>query len=625
MLLFPLAGALFQALKGRSVARRVSEMAACLAVGGAFVFASTAFILGWNTSISLTFFEWIAVHNFRVAADAFFNPLSALMALMVTFVSTIIHIYSVGYMHEDRDYTRYFCYLNLFVFSMLVITLADNLIFMFVGWEGVGFCSYALIGFWYPEEFRANAGRKAFLLTRIGDVAFGIAIGLFFVRFNNTTISFINAHTGELQAGAATVLGLLLLWSAMGKSAQLPLTVWLPDAMAGPTPVSALIHAATMVTAGVYLLIRLYPVVSLSPTAMAAVAGVGTVTALYAALSALGQRDIKKVLAYSTISQLGYMFIAIGAGDLIGSMAFLLSHAFYKSLLFLCAGCILHALHDKGDIFMMGGLKAYMPKVFWLFLAGALSLGAIPPTGGFFIKDRLLLSIMNNPEDLFSIVWIGALAASFLTSLYTFRLFFAVFAKPVGLAVEEVRPIPRIMTDTLWPLAILGIAAGYLNLSPEWGGNEWLAGYLANIQGAVEHIGADPGLETQTALFDAALASAGVVVAYMLYGPRESFAFRQLVELFQAASGAALEGFYLNWIYTTVIARPYRRLAELLWVYADEKMLDGGIVACGRTLPEIASVLRFWTTGRISTYLGMLFLGFAVLACGFALSFYLAF
>ncbi len=587
--------------------------------------ALAAFILGWGATFTLSFFEWIAVDSFRVAADVLFNPLSALMALMVTFVSTIIHIYSVGYMHEDRDYTRYFCYLNIFVFSMLIIALADNLVFLFVGWEGVGFCSYVLIGFWYSDIPRATAGRKAFLLTRIGDVAFGIAIGLFFARFNSTAISFINAHAAELDAGAATIFGLLLLWSAMGKSAQLPLTVWLPDAMAGPTPVSALIHAATMVTAGVYLLMRLYPVLSLSSTAMAAVAGVGMVTALYAALSALGQRDIKKVLAYSTISQLGYMFVAIGAGDIIGSMAFLLSHAFYKSLLFLCAGCILHALHEQGDIFMMGGLKAYMPKVFWVFLAGALSLAAIPATGGFWNKDRLLLAILNNPGDFFNLIWLGALAASFLTSLYTFRLFFAVFAKPVGLAVEEVRPIPRIMTDTLWPLAFLGLTAGYLNLSPEWGGDEWLAGYLAHVQGAIEHIGADPALESQTALYDSALALAGVAVAYMLHGPREFFSFRQLVEWFRAASGAALAGFYLDRFYTVMIARPYKKLSELLWVYADEKMLDGGIVGSGRTLPEFASVLRLWTTGRISTYLGMLFLGFAALACGLAISFYVAF
>ncbi|MFZ2448203.1 MAG: NADH-quinone oxidoreductase subunit L [Syntrophobacteraceae bacterium] len=625
ILLLPLAGAVFQAFFGRGVARRWSEVAACSAVGGSFVFALAAFLVGWRSTFTLSFFQWIAVDNFRVAADVYFDPLSALMALMVTFVSTIIHIYSVGYMREDTDYSRYFCYLNLFVFSMLVITLADNLVFLFVGWEGVGFCSYALIGFWYSDAAKATAGRKAFLLTRIGDIAFGIAIGLFFVHFESTAISFINAHAAQLTAGAATVFGLLLLWSAMGKSAQLPLTVWLPDAMAGPTPVSALIHAATMVTAGVYLLMRLYPVVSLSQTAMTAIAAVGTVTALYAALSALGQRDIKKVLAYSTISQLGYMFLAVGAGDIIGSMSHLLSHAFFKSLLFLCAGCIIQALHEEGDIFKMGGLRPFMPKVFWLFLAGALSLGAVPPAGGFLNKDRLLLAVFNNPGDLFEIFRLAAFAATFLTSLYTFRLFFAVFARPVGVGVHDARPLPRIMVDTLWPLAVLGLGAGYLNLAPEWGGGEWLAGYLAPVRGAVPHIGATAEIEARIAAYDAVLAVAGVIVAYMLYGPKEFRVFRQIPGLFGGMGKASLAGFYLDALYLRVIARPYETLARTLWIHVDERGLDGGIVGSGKAFSEAAAGLRHWTTGKLSTYLGMIFLGVAALACGLAVSFYAGF
>lgn len=625
ILLFPLAGAFFQAVLGRSVPRRWAEVAACSAIAGSFGFALAAFLAGWQQSFTVTFFHWIAVDNFQIAADAFYNPLSALMVLMVTFVSGLIHIYSVGYMEEDRDYTRYFCYLNLFVFSMLVIALADNIVFLFVGWEGVGFCSYALIGFWYAEEVRATAGRKAFLLTRIGDVAFGVAIGLFFTQFGSTNISFINAHAAELTAGAATVLGLLLLWSAVGKSAQLPLAVWLPDAMAGPTPVSALIHAATMVTAGVYLLMRLFPVVSLSPVAMTAIAWVGIITAIYAAFSALGQRDLKRVLAYSTISQLGYMFLAVGAGDIIGSMSFLLSHAFYKSLLFLCAGCILHALHDQGDIFKMGGLRKRLPAVFWLFLAGAVSLGALPPFGGFLNKDRVILAVFTNPDPQFRFFWGGALVATFLTGLYTFRLFLTVFFGREGESVRDVRPVPRIMVHTLWLLAILALIGGYFNLSPAWGGGEWLAEFLAPVQGAVAHLNADIPLEVNMAAEDGLIAILALFVAYALYGPLGFPIFSRIAGYFDVVTSLFLSGFYLDALYRVAIVRPYRFLARVLWTRVDEGGLDQGIVESGKAIVEMGAGIRSWTTGRLSTYLGMLFLGFALLACALAAGFYLGY
>lgn len=625
ILLLPLAGACFQALLGRSVSRRAAEAAACTAVAGSFAFALAAFLAAWQQSFTLSFFNWIVVDNFRIAADVFFDPLSAIMTVMVTFVSTLIHVYSVGYMREDGDYSRYFCYLNLFVFSMLVITLSDNLVFLFVGWEGVGFCSYALIGFWYADEVRAAAGRKAFILTRIGDVAFGVAIGLFFVRFDNTAISFINAHATELTTGAATVFGLLLLWSAVGKSAQLPLVVWLPDAMAGPTPVSALIHAATMVTAGVYLVMRLFPVVMLSPAAMTAIALVGIVTAIYAALSALGQRDLKRVLAYSTISQLGYMFLAVGAGDIIGSMSYLLSHAFFKSLLFLCAGCILQALHEQGDIFKMGGLRKHMPAVFWLFLAGALSLGAIPPTGGFLNKDRLLLALFVNPDPLFRFFWGAGLVATFLTGLYTFRLFFAVFTGAEGEAVHNVRRIPPIMVHTLWLLAVPALVAGYFNLSPEWGGGEWLARYLAPVQGAVVNVDAGTEAGWRIAAGDGLIAVLALLTAYVLYGPMRSSFFGRMTRLSDGVRGLLISGFYLDALYHAVIVRPYRFLATFLWSQVDERGLDQGITESGKAVAEIGQGIRSWTTGRLSTYLGMLFLGFAVLVCGLALSYYVGF
>ncbi len=334
LLLFPFAGGLILAVIGRYLPRRLSEWIGCASILGSLLMAILAFGGAGGRRYLLTFFDWIQVGDFSASMSVYYDALAAIMALMVTFVSSLIHLYSVSFMRDDRDYVRYFCYMNLFVFSMLVITLADNLVFLYLGWEGVGFCSYILIGFWYSDVINATAGRKAFILTRIGDVAFGVAIALFFLTLDQLSIFSINAKATSLSTGTATLLGLLLFWGAVGKSAQLPLIVWLPDAMAGPTPVSALIHAATMVTAGAYLLMRLFPVIALSSVTMVTIATVAAVTGLFSALAALGQKDIKRILAYSTISQVSYMFLGVGTGDVTGGMYHLLSHAFFKAMLF---------------------------------------------------------------------------------------------------------------------------------------------------------------------------------------------------------------------------------------------------------------------------------------------------
>ena len=396
-LLLPFLGSLTLALAGRRLPRRGVEVLACSTILLSCLAALLALISSEPKAQTVILLPWISMEGFSAPMSVLYDPLAGIMALMVTFVSALIHLYSVGFMRDDDGYVRYFCYLNFFVFAMLVVTLADNLLFLYLGWEGVGFCSYALIGFWYSDEVKAAAGRKAFIVTRIGDVAFGIAIALFFALYRDLSLAVLNLKAPGLDPSLATALGLLLLWAAVGKSAQLPLAVWLPDAMAGPTPVSALIHAATMVTAGVYLLMRFFPVISLSPAALSAIAIVGAVSSLFAACAALAQRDIKRVLAYSTISQVSYMFLGVGAGDVAGSMFHLLSHAFFKALLFLAAGCIIQALHEEHDIFRMGGLRRSLPAVFLLFLAGALSLAAIPPFGGFLSKDRILLAVFNQP------------------------------------------------------------------------------------------------------------------------------------------------------------------------------------------------------------------------------------
>jgi NADH-quinone oxidoreductase subunit L len=532
-------------------------------------------------------------------------------------------------MREDEDYVRFFCYMNLFVFAMLVVTLSDNLLFLYLGWEGVGFCSYALIGFWHSDEVKAAAGRKAFVLTCIGDVAFGIAIALFFTTSNTLSLSSINGQAASLSAGMATALGILLLFAAAGKSAQLPLAVWLPDAMAGPTPVSALIHAATMVTAGVYLLIRFFPVVSLSPAALLTIAIVGAGTALFAACAALAQKDIKRILAYSTISQVAYMFLGVGAGDITGGMFHLIAHAFFKALLFLAAGCVIHVLNEEHDIFRMGGLRSRLPVVFWLFLAGALALGAIPPFGGFFSKDRILLATFIHAEPAFKILWVVAAVTALLTPLYTFRLFFIVFLERPASAGESIRneqairPLPRLMVWTLWPLAIFSLIAGLLNLPSMWSGNEWLARYLSAVPGGVPSLTPLPGIEGSMEMGTGLLSIALLVLSYYLYRPQKFRVTPTPGALPQTLEQLFFYGFYLDRLYQVAIVSPYQRISRFLWERIDEGGVDRGFDSAGKLLPVFSIGLQSWTTGRLSTYLKMLLLGFTVILFSLAVGGYL--
>lgn len=649
LLVLPLGGALINALLGRSLPRRAVEGVACAAVLGAMVAAACALILAGGRAHDLSFLQWFRVGEFSAAMNVHYDPLAAVMALMVTFVSAIIHLYSVAFMRDDHDYLRYFCYLNLFVFAMLVITTADNLIFVYLGWEGVGFCSYALIGFWYREEANANAGRKAFICTRIGDIAFGVALGLFFVYFSNFSITYINSHATGLSPTLVTILALLLLWAALGKSAQLPLTVWLPDAMAGPTPVSALIHAATMVTAGTYLLMRLFPLIRLSPLALLVIAGVGAVTSLYAAGAAWAQVDIKKMLAYSTISQVGYMFLAVGAGDIVGGLFHLVSHAFFKSLLFLAAGIVIQALAEEHNIFRMGSLRRLLPGAYWLFLAGAISLSAFPLMGGFFSKDRILLATFIHPGGVYKIFWLLGMGAAFLTPLYTFRVFFVAFPeRPDGRRAEEIHPTLRFMAWILWPLAVCALGDGLLNLPGGFGKN-FLGYYLASVPGARPDLGAGVATEWAMGLMSAATVLASMTLAYFLYRRRPA-----LEPAITGFWGMLFSGFYLDWFYERIFVRPYqaaarflwqqvddrydqqvivggaralfrpyRALAKFCWLQVDELVIDDGVEKTADSLVTVSRGLGYWTTGRLSTYLKMLFLGLTILFGALALTWHL--
>ncbi|MFP4347816.1 MAG: NADH-quinone oxidoreductase subunit L [Thermodesulfobacteriota bacterium] len=619
LLAFPLLGSLYQVVAGKRLPRRWSEIAAVTAVTGALIMAVAAAVVAGGRPVIFPLMNWFSVGDLAVGMDVMYDPLAAVMAMTVTFIAVLVHLFSVFYMRQEAGYGRYYCYLNLFVFFMLVIVTADNLIFLFLGWEGVGFCSYALIGFWYQDAYHADAARKAFIMTRIGSAALGIAIGLIFATFGNLSLDFITHQAGMLSAGMVLAIGLLLLLAAAGKSALVPLSVWLPDAMVGPSPVSALIHAATMVTAGVYLLLRLYPVLVLSPIAMGATAAVGAVTALYGACSALAQHDIKRVLAYSTVSQLGFMVLGVGAKDPTGGLFHLLSQAFFKALLFLAAGCIIQSLGGVHDIFKMGRkIRNALPRVYGCFLIGALSLAAVPPTIGFFSKDRLLLTNLTHPSGFHTALWIIGTLTTLITALYIFRLFFLVFyggPGPKRTQGPEPGPVRPILVWTLYPLAFLALAGGVINLPI--GSWNFLDRYLAPVPGLGPPLGASFALEWGIRLGNAVVALVGIGLAYLAYGPRPLK--EKPATAPEPMQNLLYSGFYLNQFFHNRVARPYERAAGLLSNRVDHGGIDAVTTGAGRLASRISMNLRLWATGRLSTYLGALLIGFTAMLCILAL------
>ncbi len=621
-LALPLAGAVLQALCGRVLPRRLGEILACATVAGSL----GCVIAAWNflaqsgqSEVVVPLVNWFAAGTLHVAADVLFDPLSAIMAIMVCFVSLIIHVHSIFFMRHDKEWSRFFGLLNLFVFFMLVIVLANDIVFLFLGWEGVGFCSYALIGFWFTDIDRVMAGRKAFLVTRIGDVAFVAAIIIMFTNFGQLGLTDIATIAPQISVGMATLLGILLLWGAVGKSAQLPLLVWLPDAMAGPTPVSALIHAATMVTAGVYLLMRLYPLLVISPAAMAIIAIVGAGTALFAASAALFQRDIKRILAWSTISQVGYMFLGIGAGDPTGSFFQLLCHAFFKSLLFMTAGIVIQALGEEHDIFCMGKrTRKAAPGVMWAFLCGALALSGFPFCSGFFSKGHILMSTLAHTDADYFGLWpilyvVGSLGALF-TAIYTFRMFFVTFT---GTAEYESHhtpePVPLGMLNVLWPLAILALIGGGLNLPESMAHvlqvpGEWLANTVQFTTNHIATSGAEHGSHDVVEIVDGILALTGLAIAWTFFGWHRSHRVPLNTDRpglpALALSGFGLDGFYLRWV-----AGSYVTASHFLWKSADANGVDRAARGLGSLALSCAGQVRRFSTGQVSGYLLWLFVG----------------
>ncbi|MGH2724052.1 MAG: NADH-quinone oxidoreductase subunit L [Actinomycetota bacterium] len=602
----PLAGAVLLLLTGNRLRRVAGGMASAL-VGLSFAWALVVFIdlLGSppeGREAAVHLFDWISVGSFQAPAELRVDALSMVMALTVTGVGFLLHVYSIDYMHGDPRYSRYFAYLNLFVFFMLTLVLANNFVFLYVGWEGVGLCSYLLIAFWYERKAAADAGKKAFIVTRIGDTAMLIGIFLIFLHTGSVRFDEVFGQAGGLAAGTATVIALLLFCGAVGKSAQVPLHVWLPDAMEGPTPVSALIHAATMVTAGVYLVARSHALFEASPVAPGVVAVIGLITATYAGLSALGQDDLKRVLAYSTISQLGYMFLAVGVGAYAVAIFHLVMHAFFKALLFLAAGSVMHATGGDINMLRLGGLRRAMPLTAAAFGIGGLALAGIPLFAGFFSKDQILAAAYGAGR---TGLWVGGLIAAGLTGLYVTRAFLLTFT---GIPRHEMHPheAPPLMTIPMGALAVGAVAGGILGLSAETGR---LQSFLEPIFGSVEH-GAGGLSELALSLIATVVAGAGIGLAWFVYGSRWIDWMALRVRL-GPAQRALARGFYVDDAYGALLVLPGKAASAFLAYVFDHRVIDGAVNGLGEAFARLAAAGRRVQSGLVRTYALAFLLGAA--------------
>jgi NADH-quinone oxidoreductase subunit L len=603
----PAAGFLTLALLNGRLGRRATAWIGVGSVGLAFAVALGAALQFWLAApegdvVRQRLYTWFDVGGLRPEFTLTLDAVSLVFVLVVTGVGFLIHLYSVEYMGHDKGFTRFFTYMNLFVAAMLLLVLADDLLVLFVGWEGVGLCSYLLIGFWYEDAQNGYAGRKAFIVTRIGDTALMVGLFLLFAEFGTLRIgAVLDAAEAQWAAGSAVAVAaaLLVLGGAVGKSAQLPLQTWLPDAMAGPTPVSALIHAATMVTAGVYLIARLHTLFELAPDVLRVVAIIGAATLLYAGFSALAQRDIKRVLAYSTISQIGYMFLALGVAAWSAAIFHFMTHAFFKALLFLAAGAVIEALDGEQDMFRMGGLRRRLPLAFWSFLIGAAALSALPlVTAGFYSKELILaLTLESTAGSVW--LWAAGIAGAFLTSLYSFRAVALVFFGEQRSAV--VRTPGLAMAVPLVVLGVLSIVGGFIELPRDWAHVELMSEFLHGVLPTTELEEGGFGATVWPGLTAIAVSLLGIAVALEVFARRPRAAGRPLES--RADAGLArflLLGWGFDWLYERAVVAPVRAFARFAAGDLVEPVVNGFAALNVRAWRALSAT----QTGMVRYYVG---------------------
>ncbi len=648
---FPAIGFLINGLLGIKFPKTLTAWIACLAVIASFAVSATIFVQFLQMApesrvFEKTVFDWIVSGDLKTTIGFRIDALSIIMCLIVSGVGSLIHIYSVGYMHDDPGFRRFFCYLNLFVFMMLTLVTADNALLMFVGWEGVGLCSYLLIGFWYEKDSAANAGKKAFIVNRIGD--FGFLLGVFtLVGYLGSqgiwTLKFseIQANAHLIGPGLATVITLLFFVGATGKSAQIPLYVWLPDAMEGPTPVSSLIHAATMVTAGVYMIARLNFLYVLAPTTLLVVTIIGLATAFFAATIGTAQYDIKRVLAYSTVSQLGYMFVGVGAGAYAAGVFHLMTHAFFKGLLFLAAGSVMHAMSGELDMRKMGGLRKKTPITYWTTFIACLAIAGVPGLSGFFSKDEILWMAFSKYNSFW--FWaIGAITAG-MTAFYMFRMFFSTFHGECR-ADEEVKhhihESPKVMTVPLMILAVLSIIGGYVGVPGLLGGSNHIEKWLEPVFGhhaapAAAHAGgfniistafassggaagADHGMEMQLMIGAVIIGLLGIFIAWLFYVKNPNLP-KKFVEKFHGLFTLVHNKYFIDELYGFIFVRGLLKLGRFCKDFFDEMIVDGIVNGIASLLAGVGGIIRKVQTGAVQGYAFAVILG-AIAVVGYLIS-----
>ena len=667
--LLPFAGFLINAFFGKRLGKGASGGLACAVMFGSFAVAvaSALTVINGHSAIEATYYTWLPSGDLQIPVKFRLDSLGVLMTLVVTGIGSLIHVYSVGYMHDETpsEFARFFSYLNLFAAFMLVLVLGANFPVMFVGWEGVGLCSYLLIGFYFTKASAADAGKKAFIVNRVGDFGFILGTLLIFVTFHTLDFAEVAAAVAlqapETAMGTVTIATLLLFVGATGKSAQIPLYVWLPDAMEGPTPVSALIHAATMVTAGVYMIGRNAELFSHAPMTLAIVAGIGVATALMAGTIGLVQNDIKRVLAYSTVSQLGLMFLAMGVGAYAAGIFHLFTHAFFKALLFLGSGAVIHALAGEQDLRNMGGLKKHLPITYWTFLIGALAIAGVPLLSGFFSKDEILFRTFTAHTPGHVLMWTLGILTSLLTATYMFRLVFLAFhgerraaahadgghgghgahgGHGSGHGSHGVHDAPPSMAIPLVVLAIGSVFAGYLGVPHALGGSNRIEQFLHPSFEAHQAAAAEPGTAaTEAPAVEGAQASeahapASTELTLMAVSTGIAFAGIGIAAFFWLRNPAAADNmaarfrglhvllankYYVDEIYDAVIVQPIKLVStQVLWRAVDTAVIDGAVNGVGAAVSSSSSTLRRLQTGSVRTYAAGIFVG-AVLIVGYYL------